>query len=109
VGVFALGQPTGPFLAETENPADSRSLRLKRLRFRSWHRGTRELDFVMGGFADRHLAELDDSQLGAFEALLEVADSDLYHWIADQAPVPKAFDTDVMALIKNFKITYANN
>ncbi len=96
-------------MEESANPAQSRVLRLKRLRFRSWHRGTRELDFVMGSFAERHLADLTDAQLDAFEALLEVADADLYNWIAGQAPVPHAYDTDLMVLIKNFKITYANN
>lgn len=89
-------------------PAAPQALRLKRLRFRAWHRGTRELDFVMGGFADRHLAELDGAGLDGFEALLEVADTDLYAWIAELAPVPAPFDTPLLALIKNFRITYAN-
>lgn len=79
-------------------------VRMKRLRFRSWHRGTREMDLVLGRFADRHLAELSEAQLGHYEALLEAADPDLYNWIAGQLPVPKRFDTDVMTLIKNFKI-----
>ena len=94
---------------DPNEPDDARALRLKRLRFRSWHRGTRELDFVMGGFADRHLAGLDEAQLADFEALLEVADSDLYGWIAARAPVPPAYDTALLTLIRHFKITYTNN
>ncbi|MFI4989142.1 MAG: succinate dehydrogenase assembly factor 2 [Alphaproteobacteria bacterium] len=80
--------------------------RLKRLHFRSWHRGTREMDLLLGGFAERHLGGLSESELAQYEALLEVADPEIYSWIAGQAPVPPAFDNAVMKLILNFKIAH---
>jgi len=55
----------------------SSDIRRKRLSFRSWHRGTRESDLLLGRFADSHLAGLDDDQLDRYEALLECADADL--------------------------------
>ena len=62
--------------------------RLKRLRIRSWRRGTKEMDLILGTFADRHLAELSVPELEAFEALLEENDPDLYRWVSGQAEAP---------------------
>lgn len=82
---------------------DPQHLRRKRLRFRCWHRGTREMDLLLGRFADRHLADLSEGQLDRFEALLMAPDPDLYDWVAGYAPVPADFDNDVITLIRNFK------
>lgn len=62
--------------------------RLKRLRLRSWRRGTREMDLILGPFADAHLADLDAAALDAYERLLEQNDWDLYYWITGARPVP---------------------
>ena len=56
-------------------------IRLKRLRYRAWHRGTRELDLILGRFADAHADTMSESELNAFEALLDAADPDIYQWI----------------------------
>ena len=74
--------------------------RRKRLVFRSWHRGTKEADMLLGRFADVHLASLDEAQLARYEALLENPDPDLNAWVTDLRPVPEEFDTDIMALLK---------
>ncbi|MEE3322576.1 MAG: succinate dehydrogenase assembly factor 2, partial [Pseudomonadota bacterium] len=55
--------------------------RRKKLLFRSWHRGTNEMDIILGNFAEKHLAALDDTQLDAYESLLEVPDPDIYNWV----------------------------
>ena len=72
-------------------------------------RGTRESDMVVGGFARRHLAALNESQLDRFEALLELNDPELLSWVLDLAPVPAAHDHDVMDLLKDFKKTISTN
>jgi antitoxin CptB len=59
--------------------------RRKKLRFRCWHRGIREMDLIMGGFADAHLATMTDSELDELERLIEVQDHDLYASIAGTA------------------------
>lgn len=85
---------------------DLDDVRRKRVRFRSWHRGTREMDLLLGRFAERHLAGFGDQELADYEALLEVGDPDLYSWIAGDAPVPARYDTAVLQLIKDFKLDH---
>ena len=80
-------------------------VRCKRLLFRSWHRGTRELDLLLGPFAERHLSSFSDRQLDIYERFLEHSDPDIYRWLTDAEPVPKAADSDVLKLLKNFKNT----
>jgi antitoxin CptB len=55
--------------------------RRRRALFRAWRRGMREMDLILGGFADTHIDTLDDHDLADFEALLEVADDELYAWV----------------------------
>lgn len=78
-------------------------IRRKRLMFRSWHRGTRESDLILGRFAEAHLAGFDAAQLDRWEALLECADADLFDWASGQAPPPAALDHDVMRLLLAFR------
>ncbi|MGA8379722.1 MAG: succinate dehydrogenase assembly factor 2 [Stellaceae bacterium] len=78
-------------------------IRRKRLMFRSWHRGTRETDLILGRFAEAHLAGFEGAQLDRYEALLECADADLFDWASGQASPPRAFDHDVMRLLRAFR------
>jgi antitoxin CptB len=80
-------------------------LRRKRLVFRSWHRGTRESDLILGSFAEAHLAAFDDAQLDRYEALLDCPDADLFDWIAGRALPPAAHDHDVTRLLLSFRYT----
>jgi antitoxin CptB len=86
---------------------EAREILVKRLRFRSWHRGMREMDLLLGRFADRHLDELSPLQLRQYEALLEVADPDLYNWLMGTAPVPANFDNEALNLIKKLNFNYS--
>lgn len=74
----------------------------RRLRFRSAHRGSRELDLILGPFAARYIDEFDRSQLEHYERLLEMPDPDLYNWLAGRAPVPDAARSDVLDLLMSF-------
>jgi len=76
----------------------------KRLRFRSWHRGTKEMDILLGNFADRHLAGFSPAQLDRYDTLLQNSDPDLYGWISGRDALPAAYDHDVMSLLRNFRI-----
>ena len=64
--------------------------RLKRMAMRSWRRGTKEMDLVLGPFADAHLAGLSDEDLDLYDALLEENDQDLMAWILGQSAPPAA-------------------
>jgi antitoxin CptB len=73
-----------------------REERLKRLRYRAWHRGTREADMLIGGFADRHGAEWDDAEAEWFAALLEEQDADVLAWAIGTAGPPERFEGPMM-------------
>lgn len=77
--------------------------RRKKLKFRAWRRGFREIDLILGGFADARLADLDEAGVAAFEALLDAPDQDVYAWITEASPAPRAHDTPTLALIRAFK------
>ncbi|MFN3514513.1 MAG: succinate dehydrogenase assembly factor 2 [Phenylobacterium sp.] len=77
--------------------------RLRRLKYRAWHRGFREADLILGPFADTHADAMSSEELAAFETLLEQPDQDLYEWIVERAPTPAAFDGDLMRRLKAFR------
>jgi antitoxin CptB len=70
--------------------------RLKRLRFRAWHRGTREADFMIGCFFDRHHLGWGDAEISLFETLLEEQDVDIMAWAMGARPVPAQFAGPLM-------------
>ena len=78
-------------------------IRLKKLLYRAEHRGFREADIVIGGFARKHLAELSAAQLDEFERLIDQPDQDLYAWIIGREPAPQAFAGEVFDLIRSFR------
>jgi len=81
-------------------PLDTRR---KRLLFRSWHRGTKEADLLLGSFAERHLADFTVEQVDRYEALLGADDADLLGWIAGRATPPAEHDSDVLRLLLAFR------
>lgn len=76
-------------------------IRLRRLDLRSWRRGMREMDLILGRYADASLPALSDEALDAYEALLEENDQDLYRWVSGSEPTPVAHET-VVADIADF-------
>lgn len=82
---------------------EERETRLRRLRYQSSYTGMKETDLLLGAFARTHLADLDDDELSQYEALLEAGDGQIYLWASGNEPVPKAYDTRVLDLIKQFK------
>ena len=83
---------------------EARDIRIRRLHYRSSYTGTKETDVLLGQFAARHLKDLSPSLLDQYEALIENSDPDLFMWISGRKPVPPEWDTDIMALLKNFRI-----
>ncbi|HVM77898.1 MAG TPA: succinate dehydrogenase assembly factor 2 [Stellaceae bacterium] len=83
--------------------SETSDIRRKRLLFRSWHRGTKEADLLLGSFAERHLPEFTPAQLDRYEALLETEDADLWDWIAGRSAPPPERESDVLRLLLAFK------
>ncbi len=67
---------------------DTVDTRRRKLTFRAWRRGFREMDLLMGSFADQHLGALDEAGLDEFERLLGIPDWEVYAWLIGQKPVP---------------------
>lgn len=72
--------------------------RIKRAHYRAHHRGTKEMDLVLGNFADTELGGLDDAALTAFEELLALPDPDIDRWVNGEA-APQAL-TPLIGLIR---------
>jgi antitoxin CptB len=81
---------------------DDLELRRRKLRYRAWHRGTREMDLVLGRFVDAELARLTPPALAELEALMEVPDPELFAWVIGQSVVPASFDTPLFRRLAEF-------
>src|SRR5262249_15126111 len=77
-------------------------VRRRKLLFRAWHRGMRELDLIMGRFADRRLDALADAELAEFERLIEVPDRELLAWITGEVQVPTNYDGALFRQLRDF-------
>ena len=77
-----------------------REIHLKRLRFRAWHRGTREADLMIGGFFDAHSAGWDEAERALFEELLEEQDVDIMAWAMGVAEVPERYQGAITQALK---------
>ncbi len=76
-----------------------RERRLKRLKYQSWHRGTREMDLILGQFADARLSSLSDADLDEYTALISLPDTQLYKWISGREEIPRKYNTPLMQAI----------
>ena len=74
--------------------------RRRRTLFRAWHRGIREMDLIMGRFADAEIGDLSEEELTQFEALIEVPDRDLFRWLTGEDATPENYDTAVYRRLK---------
>ena len=85
-------------IAETDATPQAR---IKRMAMRSWRRGTKEMDMILGPYADAHLAGMDEATLETFDTLLWENDQDLLPWVLGQATPPVAL-ADLIARIGRF-------
>lgn len=82
--------------------------RRKRLLYRCWHRGTREMDLILGRFADAHIAQLSDDDLGELERVIQAQDPDLYPAFAESMPPLPDFAGAMFERIKAFRVSDPN-
>ncbi|MFT4714948.1 MAG: antitoxin CptB [Paracoccaceae bacterium] len=78
--------------------------RIKRLKMRSWRRGMKEMDLILGPFSDTGLEQLNAVQLDEYEAMLAENDQDMYRWFSDQISAPAEF-FDMVAHVKSQSLT----
>jgi antitoxin CptB len=80
----------------TERSSAGLDERRRRLLFRAWRRGVREMDLIVGRFADVYIDQFDEPALDDFERLIEVPNADLYAWIVGHETAPADHDTLVL-------------
>jgi antitoxin CptB len=86
----------------TTRSSEGLDARRRRLLYRAWHRGTREMDLIMGRFADAMIGTLTDAEIDEFEQLSDQPEPDLYAWVTGDRPVPPEHDTGLFNKLRNF-------
>ena len=89
-------------MSGTQATTPALDARQRRTLFLSWHRGMREMDLILGRFADAQIASLTESELGDYERLLEAPDRDVFSWLTGEAETPSSYDTPVFRKICAF-------
>ena len=74
----------------------------KRLIFRSWHRGTKEMDQILGAFANKYVPEFSEAELDLYAQLLENSDPELYDWICGRVDVPANKNSEILEKLLNY-------
>ncbi len=93
-------QPDTTLMTDTE----SLKIRRKRVLYRAQHRGTQEMDILIGGYVADHLETLDASMLDRIEALMDHEETDLQAWLMGQRGLPEDADSDLIDDIRNHKL-----
>ena len=83
--------------------SDGLDPRRRRLLFRSWHRGMREMDLILGSFADARIDALTEAELDQYERLLDISDTVLLPWATGEQPVPDGHETEILKKIIAFR------
>ena len=89
-------------MSGTRKTTDSLDPRRRKALYHAWHRGTREMDLLLGGFADAFIGHLSERDLTAFEDLMNVPDQDLFDWICGRSGVASNYDTPLFRQIVAF-------
>jgi antitoxin CptB len=84
-------------------PDEGLDAQRRKLLFRSWHRGMREMDLILGTFADAEIGALTAAEIEQYEQLLEIPDTELLPWVTGQRPIPEGEQTDLLLRILAFR------
>ena len=76
----------------------------KQIFYRSVHRGSKEMDILLGNFVKKHIDDLNDEDLKNLKKILLIEDEILYHWYFDKEKIDKVPDNKVSKMLKNFKL-----
>ena len=74
-------------------------VRRKKLAYRAAHRGTKEMDLIVGGYVARHIASMTPAELDDLERIIEIPDADLDAWLTGKAPLPEEQKSDLLMAI----------
>jgi antitoxin CptB len=88
----------------TSRSSEGLDPRRRKLLFRAWHRGIREMDLIMGRFADASIDGLNEVELAEFEQLMDLPDQQLLAWITGEAEVSPAHDGPLFRRLRQFQL-----
>lgn len=86
----------------TQRTTEGLDARRRKALYHAWHRGIREMDLLLGQFADAAIGDLSESDLSDFETLMDVPDPDLFSWISGRVEVAENYDTGLFRQIREF-------
>ena len=86
----------------TRRTTEGLDARRRKALYHAWHRGMREMDLLLGRFADNAIGDLPEADLNDFELLLDLPDQDLFDWISGRETVATNYDTDLFRRILDF-------
>lgn len=89
-------------MAPQNSAGEDIAMRRRRMRYRAWHRGTREMDLILGPYADANIESLDTAELDRLETLMNEEDTDLLKWIMGQELPRPDVDTELLAVLARF-------
>lgn len=89
-------------MSGTNQSSNGLDPRRRRLKFRLWHRGIREMDSVLGGFADAELSGLNEFELAEVEGWLDIPDQQMFAWVNGAEPAPPEVDTVLFRKLRSF-------
>jgi antitoxin CptB len=92
-------------MASEKDAGEDLDIRRRRLRYRAWHRGTKEMDLMLGPFADAHLRAFGTPELDRLEALMDEEDTDLLKWVMGQESVPADADAALLDMIITHRLS----
>src|SRR5690606_29012343 len=92
-----------PIMAPSKDAGEDIAMRRRRLKYRAWHRGTKEMDLVLGPYADAHADQLGEAELLRLETLMSEEDTDLLKWVMGQEQPPDTVDRALLADIVAFR------
>ncbi|HEV3396553.1 MAG TPA: succinate dehydrogenase assembly factor 2 [Xanthobacteraceae bacterium] len=89
-------------MAETTRADDELAVRRRKIKFRSWHRGMREVDLIMGRFADAFVDAMAPAELDDYERLMEMPDPELLGWVIGESPPPADVYSTMLRRLRAF-------
>ena len=89
-------------MSETSEGDGGLAVRRRKLKFRSWHRGMREMDLIMGRFADACVDAMTPAELDDYERLMEAPDPELLAWVLADQPPPADIDSAMLRRLRAF-------
>ena len=85
------------------NPPLPRELWVKRLTYRSWHRGCKETDVILGNYCDKYLGDMDEANLTLFEQFLDEDDAEIWAWLTEKTPCPNAAYEPMLSVMRTIQ------